>query len=161
MCTPGSFSFSGFEPCTPCYPGTYSSTKNAQKCLLCPHGTFGNRAGLSSSDCSGTCSARDDCPAGTSSQNVLLSTSLSCSSSGARSLPSGLDLRLWPAAHQTNNDRIDLIVAPEETCKMILSIQTCHDKQSVVFDGTTRYVVGTAAELNMEPGEELVCSSNT
>jgi hypothetical protein len=159
MCTPGSFSYSGFEPCTPCYPGTFSSTRNAQKCSLCPHGTFGNRAGLSSSDCSGTCAVSNACPAGTSSPHE--STSLSCTSNTARSLPSGLGLRLLPAAHQTNNEKIDLIVAPEETCKMMLSVQSCLGRQSVVIDETTRYVIGTAAELNMEPEEELVCSSST
>jgi hypothetical protein len=55
MCNPGSFSFSGLEPCTPCAPGTYSATMSAQKCELCPAGTYGARAGLSSAACSGAC----------------------------------------------------------------------------------------------------------
>ena len=69
-------------------------------------------------------------------------------------------MRLWPAAHPTNNDRIDLIVAPEETCKAILNVNTCvGSRASVVIDGVIRYSIGKAIDLNMEAGEMLSCES--
>jgi len=70
-----------------------------------------------------------------------------------------MNMRLWPAAHPANTDRVDTIVAPEDTCKAMLSLQTCVGRTSVVIDGMTRYVIGTAAELNMEASEELICES--
>jgi hypothetical protein len=153
-CTPGYYSFSGFEPCVPCGAGTFSSTKSARTCALCPAGRYGGTAGLSSPDCTGPCPG---CPPG--SANPPTTSSLSCASGGARALPSNLGMRLWPGAHPENIYRVDQIVAPEETCKIVLSLQSCSGRSSVVMDGITRYVIGTAAELHMEAGEELVCGS--
>ena len=153
-CTPGYYSFSGFEPCVPCGAGTFSSTKSARTCALCPAGRYGGTAGLSSPDCTGPCPG---CPPG--SANPPTTSSLSCASGGARALPSNLGMRLWPGAHPENIYRVDQIVAPEETCKIVLSLQSCSGRSSVVMDGVTRYVLGTAAELHMEAGEELVCGT--
>ena len=41
----------------------------------------------------------------------------------------------------------------------MLNVNTCVGRTSIVFDGITRYVIGTAAELNMEAGEEMTCAS--
>ena len=86
------------------------------------------------------------------------SSSLSCASGGARALPSSLGMRLLPAAHPLNTDGVDLIVAPLESCTAMLSATICATKQVVAMDGVTRYVIGTAAELHMEAGIELVCA---
>ena len=60
-CTAGFHSSSGFEPCIPCSPGTYSEATMQQTCKLCPAGTFGSSAGLATSACSGACAS---CAAG-------------------------------------------------------------------------------------------------
>ena len=156
LCPAGSWSLHGSTPCSFCPPGTYSLLPGSIICILCPVGTYGNRAGLSSSTCSGLCPTPSDCPPGTTFYPS--SSSLSCSSNGARSLPSNLNMRLWPAAHPFNIDKIDKIIAPHETCKTILSLQTCVGRPSVVIDGTTLYVLGSAAEFNMEAGEDIMCS---
>jgi hypothetical protein len=70
-----------------------------------------------------------------------------------------MNMRLWPAAHPANIDAVDKIVAPEDTCKAMLNVNTCVGRTSIVFDGITRYVIGTAAELNMEASEEIICES--
>ena len=88
------------------------------------------------------------------------SSSLSCASGGARALPSSLGMRLLPAAHPLNTDGVDLIVAPLESCTAMLSATICATKQVGVMDGVTRYVIGTAADLHMEAGEELVCAAS-
>jgi DNA-binding beta-propeller fold protein YncE len=155
QCPAGTFSQQGAISCTFCSPGTYSLSGSSY-CSLCPAGTYGNRAGLTSTICSGQCSTPADCPTGTAYPPSSSST-LSCATNTARALPNDLNMRLWPAAHPLNTDRVDKIVAPEETCKTMLSLQTCVGRTSVVINGVTRYVIGTAAELNMEASEELLC----
>jgi hypothetical protein len=71
-------------------------------------------------------------------------------------------MRLWPAAHPQNPQNVDLIVAPDVECRARLGVLSCADVTglaSIAMDGITRYVVGTAAEMNMEPAEELTCKS--
>jgi hypothetical protein len=70
-------------------------------------------------------------------------------------------MRLWPAAHQSNLDAVDRIIAPEATCKTVLGVSTCVGRTSLVVDNIIHYVLGTAAELNMEAGEDLVCATTT
>jgi sugar lactone lactonase YvrE len=157
QCPAGTFSQQGAISCTFCSPGTYSLS-GSSFCSLCPAGTYGNRAGLTSNICSGQCSTPADCPTGTAYPPSSSST-LSCATNTARALPTDLNMRLWPAAHPLNTDRVDKIVAPEETCKTMLSLQTCVGRTSVVINGVTRYVIGTAAELNMEASEQIICES--
>ena len=68
-------------------------------------------------------------------------------------------MQLLPAAHPLNNVGVDLIIAPLESCTAMLSATICATKQVGVMDGVTRYNIGTAAELHMEAGEELVCAA--
>ena len=160
QCEAGKFSSSqsGVTICQLCPPGTYSLLGDLS-CSLCPSGTYGNRAGLSTIACSGTCpscllSGTVYPPASSSS----FSSSLSCSSGGARAVPSDLGMRLWPAAHQLNANAVDKIIAPEATCKSFRGLPTCQGMANVLVDNVIYYVLGTAAELNMEAGEDLVCS---
>ena len=83
---------------------------------------------------------------------------LSCATGGARAVPTSLGMRLWPAAHPTNPQYNDLIVAPADVCAAQVG-QSCLQRSSISIDGTTLYVVGTAADLQMEPADDLSCSS--
>jgi hypothetical protein len=160
QCEAGTFSSSqsGITICHLCPPGTYSLV-GASSCTPCPAGTYGNRAGLTTNACSGLCPS---CLSGTAYPPASSSSSsLSCSSGGARALPSDLNMRLWPAAHQSNLDAVDRIIAPEATCKTVLGVSTCVGRTSLIVDNTIHYVLGTAAELNMEAGEDLVCATTT
>jgi DNA-binding beta-propeller fold protein YncE len=160
-CPSGSYSIftqQGVTSCSLCPPGTYS-LGSTSSCTACPSGKYGNRAGLTTSACSGVCQIPADCPDGTVYPPPPSSSSLSCASNIARALPTDLNMRLWPAAHPTNINNVDLIVAPEETCKTILNVNTCVDRASVVIDGITRYSIGKAIDLNMEASEMLTCES--
>jgi streptogramin lyase len=162
-CSSGSYSIftqQGVTSCSLCPPGTYS-LGSTSSCTACPSGKYGNRAGLTTSACSGVCQIPADCPEGTVSPPPPSSSSstLSCASNIARALPTDLNMRLWPAAHPTNINNVDLIVAPEETCKTILNVNTCVDRASIVIDGITRYSIGKAIDLNMEASEMLRCET--
>jgi hypothetical protein len=152
-CTRGSWAPQGATSCTPCPPGTYS-LDGASACTLCPAGRFGNSAGLSTNLCSGLCPG---CPAGT-----VNPPSLSCASGGSRSVPSNLGMRLLPAAHPLNTRKIDLIIAPEAECIKQRNVQSCSGQSNllsvVMEDDITRYEIGYASALNMEPAEELMCA---
>jgi hypothetical protein len=152
----GSWGWAPGQACDYCPPGTYS-VASAPACALCPDGTYGNRAGLTSPACSGKCPHAADCPAGTAYPPPS-SIALSCASGGARALPTSLGMRLWPAAHPTNPQHIDLIVAPADVCAAQAG-QSCAARASVVMGGATLFVVGTAAELHMEPAEDLTCAA--
>lgn len=146
----------GNGACIYCPPGTYSLA-GAISCLLCNEGRYGGAAGLTTPECSGPCPG---CPAGTA--NPPQTSSLLCATNNARALPSALGMRLWPAAHPQNPQNVDLIVAPDVECRARLGVLSCADVTglaSIAMDGITRYVVGTAAEMNMEPAEELTCKS--
>jgi streptogramin lyase len=153
QCIAGTVSQPGETACSLCPPGTYS-LDGASICIACPAGKYGNRAGLTSSECSGPCFG---CLAGTAYPPH--SSSLSCASGGARALPSSLGMRLLPAAHPLNTVGVDLIIAPLESCTAMLSSQICANKQVVVMDGVTRYVIGSSSDLHMEAGEELLCTA--
>ena len=143
--------------CDYCPPGTYLPS-GASSCSLCPAGYFGNRAGLTSPTCSGACPIASDCPAGTAYPPSPSLSSLSCASRGARAVPTSLGMRLWPAAHPTNSQKVDLIVAPADICEEHRQ-ESCMQRSSISMGGVTLYVVGTAADLNMEPAEDLTCSA--
>jgi hypothetical protein len=150
-----SWSWSPRPLCDYCPPGTYLPA-GAFSCSLCPSGYYGNRAGLTSPTCSGPCPVPSECPAGTAYPPSSLST-LSCASGGARAIPSTLGMRLWPAAHPTNPQKVDLIVAPLNVCEAHTH-QSCSQSSSVSMGGVTLYTVGTAADLHMEPADDLTCS---
>ena len=154
-CPAGSVpSGSALGACAPCGPGTFAPA-GAASCSLCPAGTFGSTAGLSSSACSGYCGA---CAPG--SLFPPLADSMTCASSGARAAPAGLGLLLWPAAHPGNAQRADLIVAPLAACQQLTSEAACAEAASVKgTDGQLRYVVGTAAALHLEAAEPLTCAA--
>jgi hypothetical protein len=154
LCLAGSFSFGGTVPCTPCPPGTYSNVIGARNCILCPAGTFGDHAGLSTSACSGSCPS---CTAGSTIVSTS-STTLTCSSSSVRAIPSSLGLQIWPAAHPSNVQKVDLVIAPLSECIQYLSTSLCNSATTFIgSDSITRYVIGTAASLNMEPAEMVQC----
>jgi hypothetical protein len=140
--------------CDYCPPGTYLPA-GAFSCSLCPSGFYGNRAGLTSPTCSGPCPIPSECPAGTAYLPSSLST-LSCASGGARAIPSTLGMRLWPAAHPANPQKVDLIVAPLSVCESHTH-QSCLQSSSVSMGGVTLYTVGTASDLHMEPADDLTC----
>ena len=82
----------------------------------------------------------------------------SCVAADARAVPASLGLQLWPAAHPSNPQRVDLVVAPLATCQQMTSSAACAAAASIAgADGVTRYVVGTAASLNMEADESMRC----
>jgi hypothetical protein len=84
---------------------------------------------------------------------------LSCVATATRAVPAALGLQVWPAAHPSNLQRVDLIVAPLATCQQLTSSEACTAAASIVnADGVTRFVVGTAAAMNMETAETLACS---
>ena len=150
--------------CVFCSPGTYAPA-GVSPCLLCPAGTYGSSAGLTSAACSGPCTG---CPAGTafppsssSSSSSSFSGALTCGVASSRQLQPSLGLQLWPAAHPQNPQGVDLVVAPLAACAQITaSSAACAAAASIVgADGVTRYVVGTTAALNMQPAEQLTCAS--
>jgi hypothetical protein len=157
FCAAGSFPLST-GVCAPCYPGTFSLA-GAAACSLCPAGTWGASAGLASAACSGACASAAACPAGTAfSPAALAPSALSCVAADARAVPASLGLQLWPAAHPSNPQRADLVVAPLATCQQMTSVAACAAASTVVgADGAIRYVVGTAAALTMEADETLTC----
>ena len=154
-CPAGSFAPPGAPQdgsyCIWCSPGTYAPL-GVSPCLLCPAGTYGDKAGLTSAACSGPCPG---CAAGSTAPS---STSLSCVAADARAVPASLGLQLWPAAHPSNPQRVDLVVAPLAQCQQMTSNAACAAAATVAgADGVTRYVVGTAAAFNMEADETLTC----
>ena len=161
-CLPGFFSFSGVAPCVPCSPGSYSSLVGAQTCNLCPAGTFGSAAGLTSAACSGACSPASACPPGTAYPPPPPPvSSLSCASVGARAAPQSLGLLLWPAAHPANPQRVDLLVATLAVCQQLGgTCSTAPTNTIAAADGvTTLHIVGTAAALHLEAAEQLSCAA--
>jgi len=146
--------FPGATSCAICPPGTYS-LEGASFCTACPAGTFGASAGLTTSACSGQCPSPAQCKSGTAFPNTL-----ACSSGDSRAVPVTLGLQIWPAAHPQNAVQVDLVVAPSALCTQMLSATACSAAASIVgSDGIVRYVVGTAAGLNMESSKLMVCGS--
>ena len=146
--------------CVLCSPGTYSGA-GASSCLPCPAGTYGSSAGLASSTCTGTCASTTVCPLGTAYPPPAAPiTDLSCASSGARAVPSSLGVLLWPAANPSNPQHVDLIIAPLAMCRQLGGTCSTLASNTVVgADGVTRYIVSTAAALNLEAAEALTCSA--
>ena len=84
---------------------------------------------------------------------------LSCASSNARAIPTTLSLLLWPAAHPSNPQHVDLIIAPLVVCQELTSSAACAAAASIMgLDGVLRSVVGTATAPNLEAAEALTCS---
>ena len=156
-CAAGSWSAPGATACTLCSPGTYS-TAGASSCLPCPAGTYGSSAGLASSACTGPCASAAACPLGTAYPPPI--TGLSCASSAARAVPSSLGVLLWPAANPSNPQHVDLVIAPLATCQRLGGTCSTLASNTVMgADGVTRYIVGTAAALNIEAAEQLECAA--
>ena len=118
------------------------------------------RRGLASSTCTSTCTSTTACPLGTAYPPPAAPiTDLSCASAGARAIPTTLGLLLWPAAHPSNPQHVDLIIAPLAMCQQLTSSTACAAAASIMgMDGVLRFVVGTAAALNLEAAEALTCS---
>ena len=159
-CAAGSWAAQGTTACALCSPGTYS-TAGASSCLPCPAGTYGSSAGLASSACTGPCASTAACPLGTAYPPPAAPiTGLSCASSPARAVPSSLGVLLWPAANPSNPQRVDLVIAPLATCQQLGGTCSTLASNTVVgADGVTRYIVGTAAALNIEAAESLTCNA--
>ena len=156
-CPAGSFAQPGSTTCAPCYPGTYSLA-GASSCTLCPAGTFGSSAGMSSSACSGACAY---CAAG--STQGPLAAPLSCAPSNARAISTSLGLKIWPASHPSNPLGVDLVAAPQPLCGQMSPGGVCNTTSANTIlgaDGTTRYAVGTAAQLNMGAADAMTCSAS-
>lgn len=152
-CAAGSWALSGSSNCVLCSPGTYSLA-GAATCAPCPAGTYGGSAGLASAACSGPCPG---CPSGMAFPP--LSTQVICASSGARSPPASFGLQMWPAAHPTNPQGADLIIATLSVCQQLGgTCSTAPANTLVGEDGATRYIVGTAAAMHLEADEVLACS---
>ena len=151
LCPAGTAAQQGASACAPCGPGTYSLAGSAT-CTFCPAGTFGSSAGLATAACSGACAG---CAAGSTTSAT---SSLSCAASGARTVPSALNFRVWPAAHPANTQRVDLAIAPAAACAAQVG-SSCAGRASIVIGDTTYFVVGTAADLHVESGEALACSA--
>jgi len=66
-CEKGSYSGEGSSSCTKCGVGTYSGVVGSANCTLCPLGRYGDSEGITSSECSGPCSANFACDAGSTS----------------------------------------------------------------------------------------------
>ena len=160
LCAAGSWSGPGSPSCILCSPGTYSSA-GASSCTPCPAGTYGSSAGLTSSTCTGPCASTAACPLGTAYPPPAAPiTGLSCASSPARAVPSSLGVLLWPAANPSNPQHVDLIIAPLAMCQQLGGTCSTLASNTVVgADGVTRYIVGTAAALNLEAAEALTCSA--
>ena len=149
QCAAGFFSLGSPTSCTLCPPGTYSLA-GAASCTTCPAGTYGSSAGLKTAACSGPCAM---CAAGATSPATL-----SCASAGSRAAPPSLGLVLWPAAHPSNPQDVDLIVAPAAACAALTSAAACGAAASIAgADGVLRYVVGTAASMHLEAAEAVSC----
>lgn len=70
-------------------------------------------------------------------------------------------MQIWPAAHPLNPQALDLVLAPAALCAQMTPGGTCTTSpfnQLVGSDGINRFVVGTAAALNMEPSSSLQCT---
>ena len=160
VCPAGSWGQNGMMACVLCSPGTYSLA-GATACSPCPEGTYGSSAGLASSICTGICASMMACPLGTAYPPPAAPiTSLSCASSGARAVPTALGVLLWPAAHPSNPQHVDLIIAPLAVCQQLTSSMACAAAASIMgMDGVMRFVVGTAAALNLEAAEALTCNA--
>jgi hypothetical protein len=151
-CLAGFYAPQAASACLACPPGTYSLA-GAATCLLCPAGTYGDRAGLTSSSCSGACPG---CASG--STNAAL---LACGPGNGRAVPASSGLLLWPAAHPKNPAKVDLVVADIDTCTKLTKncpSQSSTAQQIVGPDGARRFVVGAAADFNMQAPESMTCS---
>ena len=158
-CPAGSYGQDGMTFCLLCPPGTYSLA-GASVCTPCPAGTYGSSAGLVSSTCTGTCTSTTACPLGTAyPPPAMLTKDASCVSSGRRAVPPVLGVLLWPAASPTNPLHVDLVIAPLETCRHLVSSEACAAAASITGpDGIVRFVVGTADALHIEAAEAFTCS---
>merc|ERR1712137_611471 len=73
-CSPGYYSSNGYEPCCPCFPGTYASVYGSTTCPPCDAGYYGNGYALTAcTPCANGTYAQDvgemlcsDCPPGSS-----------------------------------------------------------------------------------------------
>jgi ADP-ribosylglycohydrolase len=75
-------------------------------------------------------------------------------------VPSSYGLQIWPAAHPSNPQHVDLVIAPSAQCAQLTSAGACAAAASIAgADGVTRFVVGTAAAFHMEAGETLTCAA--
>ena len=101
------------------------------------------------------------CPLGTAYPlPAVLVRDLSCAASGARAVPSSLGVLVWPAANPSNPQHVDLIIAPLALCQQLGGTCSTLASNTVVgADSVTRYIVGTAAALNLEAAEALTCST--
>jgi hypothetical protein len=160
-CAAGSWSGPGSPSCILCSPGTYSSSAGASSCTPCPAGTYGSSAGLTSSTCTGPCASTAACPLGTAYPPPAAPiTGLSCASSAVRAVPASLGVLLWPAANPSNPQQVDLVIAPLDVCQRLRGTCSAQASNTVVgADGIMRYIVGTAAALNLEAAESLACSA--
>ncbi len=150
-CQAGTFSYNGMTPCSPCPPGTYSEAVGSQACILCPAGTFGDHAGLSSAACSGACAT---CTAGSTT-----AVTYACNSKSARSIPTSVGLQLLAAAHPQNLQKVDLVIAPLSKCQQVTTPAVCGSATTLIVDGITYAIIGTAEALNMEAAETLICNA--
>ena len=109
--------------------------------------------------CSGACAT---CTAGsTRPASASASSSVSCSPADSRAVPTNFGLQIWPAAHPSNPQHVDLVIAPSAQCAQLTSAAACAAAASIVgADGVTRFVVGTAAAFHMEAGETLTCAAS-
>ena len=153
----------GAPACHLCPPGTFSLA-GSSSCSLCPAGTFGSRAGLASAACTGACASVADCPPGTAFY-APPAAAVACSPADARAVPASAGLQVWQAAAPGNNQQVDLVVAPLDVCQRMLgaSSAVCGSAASSVVgaDGVLRFVVGTAADLNMQAAETVECAAAT
>lgn len=82
-----------------------------------------------------------------------------------RAVPASAGLQVWQAAAPGNNQQVDLVVAPLDVCQRMLgaSSAVCGSAASSVVgaDGVLRFVVGTAADLNMQAAETVECAAAT
>jgi hypothetical protein len=90
------------------------------------------------------------------SDSSASSPPLTCSTGAARAVPAALGLQIWPAANPSNARGVDLVIAPRALCERMTSSAVCAAAASVTgADGVTRFVVGTAETLNVEPAASL------
>ena len=175
-CAAGSWPLPGSSGiCVFCSPGTFA-VAGAAFCSLCPAGSYGDRAGLSTPSCSGNCStaacpsgsssctAATLCPAGSvtppSTLAAMTSSPMTCSAADATAIPTSLGLQILPAAHPQNSHHEDLIIAPAAVCALLSPDRVCNTTAAntvVGSDGVSRFVVGTAASLNMETADTFSC----
>ncbi len=159
ICAAGYFAPQGAVQCLPCPPGTYSLAASAS-CTLCPAGVYGSSSGLDSPACTSPCTSTAACPPGTASAPPAVPAPQLCTAGSGRSVPAALGLQIWPAANPINMRGVDLLIAPLELCRLMTSSSACSAAVSLVgTDGVARYVVGTAADFNVEPAESLTCGA--